>query len=142
MEVVMIDIDDFNSLFVVKCIRNRPTVYGSFLEVDCAFVVCMVQLGESDERNEPWIINVVRHFFLDNANSVALFFIQQWNATTNRPSLFKSVNDFVVARWIDRRNRTSRSQRAHNWHTGVSLVNVELDFLVILQIGANRNRKT
>ena len=142
MEVVMVNVENFYTLFVVKSIRYRPSVDRPLFEVDCAFVVCVMQLSEADQRNEPRIVDVVRNLFLDDSNSIALLFKQQRDSATDRPSLFKSMDNFIVTRWIDSCDWSTCGQWPHDGDASVSLVNVELYFLIVLQVWADRNRDT
>ena len=132
VEVVMVDVDDFHTFFIFQGVWNWPTVDRTLFEVNGALVVSMVQLSEPNQRNEPWIVNVVSNLLFDDADLVPLLFVEQGNSTADRTSTLESVDDFVIARWIDRSHRTATSQRTHDRNTCVSLVNVKLDFLAVL----------
>ena len=136
----MVDVEYFYAFLVVQGVWHGPAVDCSFLKVHGTLVVSVVELSESDQRNEPRVINVISDFFFDDSNAIALLFIEKRNSASNRPRLFKSVNDFVIARRIDCCDRAAGGQRSHDGDTGISLMNVELDFLIVLQDWADRNR--
>ena len=56
----MVDVDNFHTFFIFQGVWNWPTVDRTLFEVNGALVVSMVQLSEPNQRNEPWIVNVVK----------------------------------------------------------------------------------
>ena len=143
VEVVVVDINDFDAFLVIKGVRNRPAVDGPLFEVDRALVVSVVKLCESDQWHESRLVHVVRNLAFDNADPVALLLVQKGNTATDGASSLQRMNDFVVTRWIDRRMVlwTTR-QRTHDGDSSVTLMNVELDFFAVLKVGGNRNGKS
>ncbi len=79
----MVDVDHFHGFLVFQRVGHWPTVDGSFAEVNRALVVCMVQTSHADQRNEPRRIDIVCDLLFHNADIVAMFLVQQREATAS-----------------------------------------------------------
>ena len=64
MEVVMVNVDHFDRVPVMQCVRNGISDDRFLVEVDRALVVGVVQLCRTDQRIETWWVNVICDFFL------------------------------------------------------------------------------
>ena len=83
VEVVVVDVDDFHGVFIFQGVRDRPTDNLLFGKVDRAFVMGMVQLSRSNQRNDSRRINVISNLFSDNRDIVTLRFVQERKAALN-----------------------------------------------------------
>ena len=83
MEVIVVDVDNFNRVVVDQSVWEGPADNASFGVIDCAFVVSVVQLSGSDKRNDSRRIDVVGDFFLDHGHIVSLNLVQEWDTTLN-----------------------------------------------------------
>ena len=74
VEVVMVNVDNFDCFPIVKRVRYWISDRRSLVEVDRALVVSVVQLSRADQRIEPWRVNVIGDLLFDDANAVSLGF--------------------------------------------------------------------
>ena len=84
VQVVVVDVDDFDLFLIRKGVRIRPALSLDLAVVDRALVVCMVQLSGADERVEARWIDIVGDQRLHDANVVTLRFVEEWNSTFDR----------------------------------------------------------
>ena len=98
VEVVVIDVDHFDGVFVNQGVWERPANDFSFREVGCNLEVHVVQLSWSKQRIDSWWIDVISDLFFYETQVVALLFVQEWNTTLNTSCSFESPPAFVVAR--------------------------------------------
>jgi hypothetical protein len=139
VQVVVVDVDHFDRLFVFESVRHGPTVDGPLFKVDRALVVSMVQLSHADKRDEPRWIDVIGDLALHDLNVVPLFFVEERNAAANRSGFFQSLHDFVVAWRIKSDYRSTCSDRTHDRDAFVPLMVVEFELFLILEIRTDRN---
>ena len=58
VEVIVVDVDDFNRVFIQSCVWDWPASNGTLGEVNGALVVSVVQLCWSDEWNDLSLIHI------------------------------------------------------------------------------------
>ena len=133
VEVVVVNVDDFYRIFVDRCMRRWPADDLLFGVVDRALVVCVVQLGWTNQRIHTWWIDVVSDRLLDHLHVVALNLVKERKATLNRIGSLKRPPDFVVAGRI-KCQLVTRGGGAKNWNTSISLVDVMPVFLNLLEV--------
>ena len=133
VEVVVVNVDDFNRVLINKCVRRWVANDLAIRVVDRALVVSVTQLSWTDQRINSWRIDVVSDLLFDDLNVVPLMLIQEWYATLNRISPLESTHDFVIARRIQS-NHFAASHRSKNWNTCVTLGDVKLVFLNLLEV--------
>ena len=97
MEVIVIDVQNFDRFLVRSRIRDRPADMGDLGEVHRAFVMSMVQLSWADGRNESRRVDIVADLLFHDSHSAPLGFMQQREATFDGSSSFQSPHDFVIA---------------------------------------------
>ncbi len=132
VEVIMIDIDDFDFFGFFERVRNRPADTDPFVEVHDAFVASMVQLDGTDQRHNARRIDKVGDLFLDDADVVALDFLGERDATANRASLFERPHDFVIAWRVECLGRSARGDGAEDRSAIIALVHVVFPFWLVL----------
>ena len=108
VEVVVVDVDNFDRVLINQRVGERPTDNLSFGVVNRALVVSMVQLSRSDQGNNSWRIDVVRDLFLDHRHVVSLDFVHKWQSTLHFVGSFHRPPDFVVTGLIQGDRRAPR----------------------------------
>ncbi|MBI2480021.1 MAG: metallophosphoesterase [Planctomycetia bacterium] len=140
VEVIVVDVDDFNRVLVCQLMRNRPANIGDFREVDRAFVMSMMELSGSNGWDEPRRIDIVRDFLFDHPHVVPLLFVQVGQSAFDRPRSLQRSQHLVIARRIESNGRTAGGERSENRNGVVPLLNPELVFFLILEVGTHWNR--
>src|SRR5262245_23499365 len=99
----------------------------------------VVQLCRPDQRNNPWWIDVVGNFLLQDDDVVSLNFIEKRNAALHGIRSLKRPPHFIVGGRIQRDRRSTGCQWPQDRNAGIPLVDVVLIFVVLLPIGRNGN---
>lgn len=135
VKVVVVDVDDFHRIFVFQSMRNRPAYNFPFGEIDRAFVVSVVQLSGSYQRDDSRRIDVVGDLVDHHRYVVTLCFVEKRDSTLHWVGTLKRPPDLVLTGRIQGFHRAARRDGAENWHTSISLMNMELVFPFLLLIG-------
>lgn len=96
MQVIVVDIDDFDGVLVDEAMRNRPGDVDGFAEIDRAFEVSVVQLRGSNQRVEPGWVDIICNEFFDDPHVIAVLFIEEGHAAFGRAGSFQGSHDFVI----------------------------------------------
>ena len=134
MEVVVIDVDHFSRVLVLKRVRERPANNFAFGKVGRDLEVHVVQLGWSKQRINSWWIDVVSDLFFHEANVVTLCLVKEWHSALNATCSLQCPPAFVIAREIHRLDGPTGLKRSQNWNASVPFVNVKFVFEVFLPV--------
>ena len=96
VQVIVVNIDDFDGVLIDEAMRNRPGDVGGFAEINCAFEVSVMQLCGSNQRVEPGWIDIVCNEFFDDSHVIAVLFIEEGDTTFGRAGSFQGSHDFVI----------------------------------------------
>lgn len=140
VEVIVVDVDDFDGVFVLQLMRNRPANIGDFREVDRTLVVSMMELSGADGGDESRRIDVIGDLLFDDSHVVPLLFVQVGQSTFDRTCPLHRSQHFIIAGRVKSDGRPACGKRPKNRNGVIPLVNPELVFLLILEIRTYRNR--
>jgi hypothetical protein len=96
VQVIVVNINDFDGVLIDEAMGNRPGDVGGFAEINCAFKVSVMQLCGSNQRVEPGWVDIVRNKFFDDSHVIAMLFIEEGDTTLGRAGSFQSSHDFVI----------------------------------------------
>jgi len=76
MQVVVIDVDNFDSILVFGRIWDGPADFGRLCEIDRALPVNMMKLSRTDQRIDPRRIDRIGDQLFDNPHITTLGFVE------------------------------------------------------------------